>query len=209
MLFPIDLFTEICKHGCTIETKDRYPIDHLPKCLVTINNNIHSPELSQIMQFKISSIIPTSVHIYFFNKDLMKTETEIVSGYQTGIKDKKSDNYWMIYLFITKDPSNHEKNIKTLDLLTHYLYTNGDHELFYQNESSITRNYPTPDIITSHKENLKNKMIGDLLEKNILQYICVIDKFLQIRELKLLIINTFMKLDNWHNVGISINFCSD
>lgn len=40
MLTTKDLFTEICKRGCTIETNSGYPIDHLPKCLVTINNNL-------------------------------------------------------------------------------------------------------------------------------------------------------------------------
>ena len=67
MSFIKDLFTEICKRGCIIETKSGYLIDHLPKCLVTINDNIKFvSKRDPQAEFKISSIIPGSVHVYFY-----------------------------------------------------------------------------------------------------------------------------------------------
>ncbi len=85
-----DLFTEICKRGCTIETRSKYPTDHLPKSLVKINDDIIDPAYSNIpavfhdnkvlgmpyyvnVSFKISSAIPGSVHIYFVKE---KTHTQ-------------------------------------------------------------------------------------------------------------------------------------
>ena len=63
--------------------------------------------------------------------------------------------------------------------------------------------------LASYKGNLKIKMIQNFIDRGMLEYIRVFDIFLPLSELKLLIINLFMKLDNWHNLGISIDFfCS-
>ena len=155
----------------------------MPKCLITVNDNIIDPEYpDSIVEFKIS-IIPESVDIYFTNALKFNCYTTMTTYFIRIIIEfglDGSDNYY-------------EENMKQLD----YLY--------FKNN----KNYSYSNTFAFHNKNLRTMMIGDLINKNILKYIRALDSILPIHELKLLIINIFMKLDNWDNLGMHINFCPD
>ena len=202
-----DLFTEICKRGCIIETKSKYPTDHLPKCLVTINDNIIKPECSRkfLAEFKISPIIPESVHLYFYclsNKKMINGKL-LYNGYRTTIIPECRCGRSTYDLIESKE--HYHENMKLLDLITDYLYTN--------NLGNLWCGYPEieNDTLALYREKLKIKMILDFIDKGLFEFIHRLDRIFQIpKEIKLIIINMFIKLDNWHNVGISIDiFCSD
>ena len=191
-----DLFTEICKRGCVIETNSKYPIDHLPKSLVIINNNLiyDNGYTKSIAEFKMSSIIPKSIDVYFTKED--------TEDYYLVVVWKKWGHG--VYKFYESDEYQ-EKNMEQLDFLTHYLYTNGgkDPEIFYLNKG-ICKNHPSRDTLVSYRENLKTKMIITLIEENILKHIQILHDFYLPTELKLMIINMFMEINNWNNVGFFV-----
>src|SRR3990170_4476467 len=97
-----DLFTELCKRGCIIEIRRKYPTDHLPQCLVKINDDIINPAYSNIpdvfhdnkihfsypvnVAFKINSIIPGSVNIYFLKSKRRKRNSDM--GLRLGKMEK-------------------------------------------------------------------------------------------------------------------------
>ena len=179
-----DLFTEICKRGCIIETKSGYPIDHLPKCLAN-----YYPESNRkfLAEFKISSIIPSSVHMHFN----IYTDNQKRKHYRSIVVPICRCGRNM-YEFI--DSQDHYiENMKLLDNITDYLYTGDHYNLYYLNE--IEKN-----TLACYKENLKTKMIKNL-NKGIFEFVYSVDGIFP-KELKLLIINMILKLDNWHNLGI-------
>lgn len=246
-----DLFTEICKRGCTIETRSKYPTDYLPKCLVKVNDNIIDPVYSNIpavfydnknfdrsyfvnVAFKISSIIPGSVHIYFVKQKRQKCEG--YCGLRLGKMEKQFTTYKAIMcvdgytnmFYIDKDiyirKPYHEfdkgNNIEQFNYLTNILYS--DTQILRKKFPSNQLNIITYDldsdeyIYTNGKydrvylqKNVKIKMIHNLINEGILEYIRLFHKFFLPKEIKLLIINVFMKMDNWNNLGICIDFCSN
>ena len=184
MSFLKDLFTELCKRGCIIETKSRNPIDHLPKCLA---NYYPESDRNFSAEFKISSIIPSSVHMDF----------------KRWVDNQKRIHYRSIVIPICRcgrgvyeliDSKDHYiENMKLLDNITDYLYTGNHYNLYYLNK--IDKN-----TLACYKENLKTKMIKNL-NKGIFEFVCSVDGIFP-KELKLLIINMILKLNNWHNLGI-------
>ena len=244
-----NLFTELCKRGCTIETRSKYPTDHLPQCLVKINDDIIDPVYSEIpavfhdnktnfsyhvnVAFKISSIIPGSINIYF-----LKHKRQPNSDY-TGLRLGKMEKPYVTYkaimridgysnvVYIDKDiytskpyhDFNKGNNIEELDYLTNILHY----------ETQIIKNIPSPHFIFSSQlnvlidaisennihfsdtilhKNLKTKMIQNFINTGMLEYLRVLDIFLP-TDLKLLIINLFMQMDNWDNLGIQMDFCTN
>ena len=90
--------------------------------------------------------------------------------------------------------------MKLLDLITDYLYTGRNYKIF--NLCEIKK-----DTLANYKENLKTKMTKNL-NKGTFEFVCEVDGIFP-KEIKLLIINMILKLDNWHDLGIFIDFYSD
>ena len=208
-----NLFTEICKRGCLIETKSDYPIDHLPKCLVTVNDNLIEPRYNKQADFMISSIIPGSNHLYF-TKSLEKIcinrgdNRSITEFFMTWINENL--HLGKIQLYESNDYRFHRINMAQLDFVTHYLYTNGNCSY----KSDLMGNIYHVDeigtfshILPSYKENVRTKMISNLInDEGLFEFIRRIDYILLIpKEIKLFIMILFMKLDNWNNVGVQMN----
>ena len=166
--------------------------------MVTINNNINDHEIKKQrkIQFKISSPIPRSIGICF--------SWLVCSGGITLVCIIQ--NRWgPFYVFFEE---NHERNMAQLDYLTDYLYTNSDYSFIRANgERSVKIIPPSPDMLASYRENIKTKMIQSFINKGISDFMRVVNNILP-KELILVIIDMFMKLDNWHNLGFSINFYS-
>ena len=193
-----DILTELCKRGCMIEIKNGYPIDHLPKSLVTTNDNIIDPNYcDSIVEFKISSIVHNFT-VYF---------VKLYNLYQSNwcrLYSESSLNYYIVHNLDCK--RDHKKIMENLDFLTHYLYTKGNIQILYTiTDGTLIQNNIYPDTIISYSENLRAKMISSLIKDGILGYLQAIDNVFPI-EIKMIFINMFMKLDNWHNVGLYMKF---
>ena len=203
-----DLFTEICKRGCLIEAKSDYPIDHLPKCLVKVNDNLIDPYHLTQADFMIQSMISESIHLHFVKHSeemhIINDKNIMVDYYKSLIKPGKW-GWDTIILCQSNDlalaprgskPLSyfHKKNMEQLDLLTHYLYTNS----FIQ---------PSSDILASYKKNVRTTMISNFInDEGLFEFLRRIDYTLLIpKEIKLFIMILFMKLDNWDNVGVHMN----
>ena len=191
-----DILTELCKRGCMIEITNGYSIDHLPKSLVTINNDIIGPSGNQwvVMGFKVSPIVH-NFSVYF---------TKHMDGIYESTWCKIHRNYITHYIDCSYD---YNIIMEKLDFLTHYLYTeyNTQQQCIFSVNNLLGR-YVSPDTIFPYTKNLKVKMISSLINDGILRYLQAIDNVMPIIEIKLTFINVFMKLDNWHNVGLYMQF---
>ena len=179
-----DFFTEICKRGCLIETRSVYPIDHLPKCLVSVNDKF--PCEYPYGEFKITSLISNSVTNIYFRSYLC------INGYTVTTCGTHNSYYYSFFILPGNDF--HKEIMNNLDLLTHQLYNN-----------NFDLSYPSHDMLESYRKNIITKMISDFLDQNILLHLYVFYKFLLPFELKFIIIIKYIKINNWHNVGISVN----
>ena len=196
-----NILTELCERGCMIEIKSGYPIDHLPKSLVTMNDNIIDPrDTHAIIEFKINSMV-NDFYVYF-----IKHKSGIYESTWCMLFNSEYTNYFTHYFDCSNDYNN--VTTKQLDFLTHYLYTRGDNRqqtLYVMRRALLLRQYVCPDAIIPYRENLKLKMIESLINDGILTFSQAIGNILPI-EIKLIIINMVMKLDNWYNVGLYMKY---
>jgi hypothetical protein len=199
----MDLFTEICKRGCIIEASSIYSVDHLPKCLAAKNNCIINPNSEDLVEFSIRSIIPGNYSAYCIKQYKQKKFNHMVAIYQ------KSGMIWKGNInFDFSDPSNNKNAILQLDLLTHYIYTNGNYGIALGGKPFIIyKNNKYPDMSLC-KNSIRSKMIQNLINQNILYYFHALEYIFPIPEIKLVIIDMFIKSENWNTLGLSINYWS-
>lgn len=179
------LFCEICERGLIIEVGKGCPVEHLPKCLISVNNDLPS------FEFRINSIIPNgkSVHFVKILNEFGKVYAYIINiiGYMLSQPDDAA-----IYFY-------HRESfgIKKLDFLTNYVYR-------YNIEFDRIDLYAEPDenTINNYKKNLKIKMIQDMIELYMLKFMYFSSGILSIMEIKIVIIEKLIKLDNWYDLEI-------
>lgn len=205
-----DILTELCKRGCMIEIKNGYPIDHLPKSLVTINDDIidhrgcncsgNCSIYCSKVEFRISPIVH-NFSIYFA-KGMKPT---VYRSTWCAVVHNEYIGYITHYLDCLSD---YKIIMENLDFLTHHLYTCGDnkqHTLYVIENGRYIQQAVSPDAIIPYTENLKVKMISSLINEGILRYLQAIDNIFP-TEIKIILINMFIKLDNWHNIGFYMKY---
>ena len=194
-----NLLTEICKRGCILETDDATLVTHLPKCLVSVKTlPLYDNSLSLKPIFKIKSIVPTFVTISFI---------EILDSYRIYVlKDYRTITF--------KFPRNYDEDMKQLDILVHYLYCNSltlkssAGLMVYDYFDPIIHINSPQIVLNDYKKNVITKMINNLVELYLLKYLYINNNILSVTEIKILIIDILMKLDNWNSLGIQL-ICSD
>lgn len=176
-LYTKKLFSEICRRGCFIETQKNYPIEHLPGCLVSTNDKL-------IFDFKIRPIVPkiNGMFAYFRKKHRE-------NGYDVTVWIR---NKYINISFVANEPELYKHDLINLDFLIYYLYT-------YNKE--FDSNIQPGKEIYKYILHLKSNMVQNLIELYLHKFM-YLTNILSIIEIKIVIVEAFIKLDKWYDLFI-------
>lgn len=190
-----DLFIEICKRGCYIETKYKYDTSqYLPECMVVYNDHFvdeNSDENEryehQLFNFKIKCLNGSPLYV-----GITKTR-----GYAS-----KDFNYTANYIskrcsFIASE-FKYFINFEELDCITHFLYMDADVPYYwdsiYAKQTIIPRN-----IMNTYKLYLKGQMV-----KYLNKYLQIFYAMFLFSEIKNIIIMNIIMIDKWNYIGYPV-----
>lgn len=188
-----NLFTEICKRGCYIETTYKCCTKYLPECLVVYNEyfvdeNSDEDEWYDYKRynFKIKCLKQSSLYV-----GISKSKAYVFN----------SSKYDYFAHYLSKSPasiaceSNNTINFGELDRITHYLYNDGDVPYYWNGIYSKKPIIPI-NIMNTYKQYLRYSMTRSL--NKYLEVFYVLPLF---KEIKSIIITNMIMIDNWNSVG--------
>ena len=178
------IITAICNQACRVETNPYSLIAdtlhlHLPKCLIS-TYNYYSPNDAIF----IYPLIPQEK-----SGKYVELRSMLYGKYRlTFFHNNEPEPVTFIYICSQYDLNNTSKFLAT------FLYADNNYFI-----STITI-YPC--VISNCKKFLRNEMVQNLAEIYLVKYMCLTSSVLSIIEIKIIIIETFIKMEKWNNLEI-------